>query len=73
VIRADYGNIFNIEKALEAMQFWRTEPLYKPFFYENGYVKIVHTDLGRRMIENNKQLKSDICPELIDPKELKKH
>jgi glycine/D-amino acid oxidase-like deaminating enzyme len=60
VVRADYGHIFYMEKALEAMHFWRTDPLYKPFYYESGYVKIDDTDLGRRMIENYKQLKSDI-------------
>jgi sarcosine oxidase/L-pipecolate oxidase len=72
VVRADYGDIFYMEKALEAMQFWRTDPLYKPFYHESGYVKIDDTDLGRRMIENYKQLKSDISPELIEPEELKK-
>jgi sarcosine oxidase / L-pipecolate oxidase len=71
VVRADYGDIFYMEKALEAMQFWRTDPLYKPFYHESGYVKIDDTDLGRRMIENYKQLKSDISPELVEPEELK--
>lgn len=72
VVRADYGDLFYMEKALEAINLWRTDPLYKPFYHESGLVNIDNTGLGRRMIENYKKLKTDVSPEMLRPEEFKK-
>ena len=72
VVRADYGDLFYMEKALEAIHLWRTDPLYKPFYHESGLINIDNTGLGRRMIENYKKLKTDISPEMLRVEEFKK-
>lgn len=33
-IRADYGNILYMEKALEALDLWKSNPLFKPFHHK---------------------------------------
>jgi sarcosine oxidase/L-pipecolate oxidase len=38
VVRADYPNIFYMEKALDAMKIWRTDPLYCQFYHESGLI-----------------------------------
>jgi sarcosine oxidase / L-pipecolate oxidase len=65
VVRADYGDLFYMEKALEAIQLWLTDPLYKPFYHQSGLVNIDNTGLGKKIVENYKKLKSDSAPELI--------
>lgn len=71
VVRADYGDMFYMEKALEAVHVWRTDPLFRPFYHETGLVNIENTGLGRRMIENYRKLKTDVAPEMVAPKEFK--
>ncbi|KAH8810703.1 sarcosine oxidase-like protein [Xylogone sp. PMI_703] len=71
VVRADYGDIFYMEKALEAIQLWRTDPLFKPFYHESGLINIDNTGLGKQMIENYQELKTGVVPELISVPEFK--
>jgi sarcosine oxidase / L-pipecolate oxidase len=71
VVRADYGDIFYMEKALEAIHVWRTDPLFRPFYHETGLININNTGLGRRMIENYRKLKTDVAPEMVAPEEFK--
>lgn len=72
VVRADYGDLFYMEKALEAIHIWRTDPLWRPFYHESGLINIDNTGLGRRMIENYKTLKVDIQPEMVNPEDFRK-
>lgn len=64
-MRADYGDLFYMEKALEAINLWRTDPLYKPFYHESGLINIDNTRLGRELIEKYKKLKTDITPAML--------
>lgn len=70
-MRADYDDLFYMEKALEAIQLWRNDPLYKPFYHQSGLINIDNTGLGRQIIENYKALKSDSTPEMISVEEFK--
>lgn len=70
VVRADYGEAFYMKVALEAMEVWRNNPLFKPFYHESGLINIDNTGLGRKMIENYKSLKTDIKPELVNSQQL---
>ncbi|KUJ09367.1 sarcosine oxidase-like protein [Mollisia scopiformis] len=72
VVRADYGDLFYMEKALEAIHLWRTDPLYKPFYHESGLINTDNTGLGREMIDNYKKLNTDVVPELITVEAFKK-
>jgi sarcosine oxidase/L-pipecolate oxidase len=61
-----------MEKALEAIHVWRTDPLYKPFYHQSGLINIDNSGLGRRMIDNYKALGADVVPEMIPPQDFKK-
>lgn len=72
VVRANYGDLFYMSKALEAIHHWRTDPLYSPFYHESGLININNTGLGRRMVENYKTLGVQADVELIPPGDFKK-
>lgn len=72
IVRADYGDKFYMSLALKSQHEWRTNPLYKPFFHESGMVNIEGTGLGRRMIQNFKDLGVKSKAEVVGPEELRK-
>jgi sarcosine oxidase/L-pipecolate oxidase len=61
-----------MEKALEAVQMWRDDPLYKPFYHQSGLINIDNTGLGQQMIDNYKKLNIATDPELIPVEDFKK-
>lgn len=56
VVRADYGEPFYCKLALDALEEWRSEPLYKPYFHQSGVMKVDNTGLGRKIIQNFRDL-----------------
>jgi sarcosine oxidase/L-pipecolate oxidase len=68
-IRADYGNILYMEKALEAMEWWRADPLFAPFYHETGLVWVDTGDLPRTIMENYQHLKAEEKFELRSPED----
>ena len=72
IVRADYGDKFYMSLALKTQHEWRTNPLYKQFFHQSGMVNIEGTGLGRRMIQNFKDLGVESKAEVVGPEELKK-
>lgn len=71
MVRADYDDIFYMEKALEAIQLWSTDPLYKPFYHESGMIRIGKAGRGKQLIANYETLKTDIHPEILSPEQFK--
>ena len=71
VVRADYGDLFYMEKALEAIQLWREDPLFKPFYYQSGIIKINNSDLGRNTLENYKKLGVKVNAKIVSPDRFK--
>lgn len=61
-----------MELALEAQHEWRTDPNYSQFYHESGMVNIEGTGLGRKMIQNYKDLGISMTAVIIDPENLKK-
>lgn len=72
VVRADYGDLFYMEKALEAIHFWREDPIFRPFYHESGLINIDNTGLGRKMIENYEKLGVKVGAEMLSPETFKK-
>lgn len=70
IIRADYGNQFYCKLALEARDVWKSDPLYKKFYYETGMVVLENTGLGRRIIRNYENLKASANISMIGPDQL---
>ena len=71
IVRADYGDKFYMELALQAQHEWRTDPLYSQFYHESGMVNVEGTGLGRRMLQNYKELGVSTKAVVIGPEELK--
>jgi sarcosine oxidase/L-pipecolate oxidase len=71
IIRADYGNAFYCQLALEARNAWKNDPLYKPFYHQSGMVVLDDTGLGRKIIKNYEDLKAHSEAVIIRPDELK--
>jgi sarcosine oxidase / L-pipecolate oxidase len=72
VIRADYTSILYMEKALEAMQAWRHDPLFKEFYHESGLVWLDDMGLPQKIIDNYEKLKADEKYRMSHPEELKR-
>ncbi|KAI4656560.1 uncharacterized protein J4E78_006449 [Alternaria triticimaculans] len=72
VIRADYGDLFYMEKALEAIQYWRHDPLFRQFYHQSGLVNIDNTDLGGEILKNYEKLGVKVDAEMASPERFKK-
>ncbi|KAI9871194.1 MAG: hypothetical protein M1830_004434 [Pleopsidium flavum] len=72
IVRADYSDKFYCGLAIKAQQSWRNDPIYKPYYHQTGMVILDDTGLGRRIIENFKQLGEHHEAEIFDPEELKR-
>ncbi|KAI4647189.1 uncharacterized protein J4E79_010340 [Alternaria viburni] len=72
VVRADYGDIFYMEKALEAIQLWRDDPLFSRFYYQSGMINIDNTELGKEMLQNYEKLGVKVDAEMASPERFKK-
>jgi len=58
VIRADYTKLVYMELALEALEWWQTDPLYKPFYHESGLIWLDNAGVPQTIIDNYKHLKA---------------
>ncbi|KAF2174959.1 sarcosine oxidase-like protein [Zopfia rhizophila CBS 207.26] len=59
VIRADYTDLLYMRLALEAKELWSNDPLFKPFYHEDGMFWISDTNLAHTVVENYKKLGAD--------------
>ena len=71
VIRADYGDIFYMEKALEAIEYWRHDLLFSQFYHQSGMINIDDADLGRKVLKNYEKLGIEVDAEMVSPERLK--
>lgn len=72
VICVDYGDIFYTEKALEAIQLWRHEPLFSRFYHQSGIINIDNTELGKEILKNYEKLGVEVDAEMVGPERCKK-
>jgi sarcosine oxidase/L-pipecolate oxidase len=72
VVRADYPDILYMTKALEAMEAWRTDPLYSQFYHQSGLIWVDSKGFAQSVIENYNRLGADAKVRLADPEEVKK-
>ncbi|KAI1196715.1 FAD dependent oxidoreductase [Nemania serpens] len=56
VVRADYDDIVYCQLALEALDIFRSDPLWQPFFHETGLIWTCRDDYGKNVIDNFKRL-----------------
>jgi len=67
IIRADYGDIFYMRLALEALEKWNTDPLYKQYFHETGMLFAEDIGMGDACFENYKKICIDPGVEILTP------
>ena len=71
VVRADYGDKLYMKIALEALDLWRSDPLFRPFYHETGLVWVDSDDSLQRITENYQHFGAKKAYELTDSKDLK--
>jgi len=76
IIRADYADEFYMKLGLEALDQWRTEPLYKPFYHETGLLLAENGGemggMGQMSYRNYKSLGVESGAEIMNVEEGKK-
>ena len=72
VVRADYEDIFYCSLGLRALDYWRDDPLWKPYFHQAGMVTIVdEPDIARQIKENFDKLGVKNQAELLTPDDVR--
>jgi sarcosine oxidase/L-pipecolate oxidase len=72
VVRADYTNILYMDKTLEALKLWRTDPLYRQFYHQSGLVWVDDKGIAETILENYKRLGADEKVRLANAAEVRK-
>jgi len=72
ICRADYSNLFYCRLALEALEAWYKDSLFKPFFHRTGMAVIDFVGHGPKIIENYKTLGAHPSAMTVSPNELRK-
>lgn len=71
VVRADYTNLLYMELALEALEAWRTEPLYTTYYHQSGLVWADPTDRPKVIMDNYQKLHASEKYRMSTPAEVK--
>lgn len=71
IIRADYTNILYMELAIEAMNWWRSDPLFSPFYHESGALWVDSKGVPQTILANFKKLSAKDKCRLINNDEAK--
>ncbi|KAF2668885.1 sarcosine oxidase [Microthyrium microscopicum] len=72
IIRSDYVDLIYAKLGQEALNLWRNDPIFKPFFQEKGVIWVDTSTAGRQMVENYKHFGVDIDYDLLSVEETKK-
>ena len=56
VVRADYDDLVYCKMGIEAQDVFKSDPLWKPYFYETGIYWICRSDYAQDVINNYKKL-----------------
>ncbi|QDS70773.1 hypothetical protein FKW77_003975 [Venturia effusa] len=71
IIRAEYEDPMYMSLALEAIDIWRNDPIYKPYFHEIGIIFAGILEPGLKVVENYKKLTGKSPAKLLEPDEAK--
>lgn len=56
VVRADYDDIVYCKMAIEAQDMFKTDNLWKPYFYQTGIYWMCRSDYAQEVVDNYKKL-----------------
>ncbi|KUJ07463.1 sarcosine oxidase [Mollisia scopiformis] len=69
IIRADYQDIFYMKLALEAQQYWRRDPIYRPYYHESGMLYAEDKGMARANLDNLNAVGEKHHAEILTPEE----
>ena len=72
IVRDYYTDKFYMELANEAQQKWRNGAMWKSFYHETGLFVADDTGMGRKILQNYKDLHMSHNSEMISPEEVGK-
>ncbi|KAF3898425.1 L-pipecolate oxidase [Trichophyton interdigitale] len=68
IIRAEYADPFYMRLALEAMDLWKSDPIFSPYFHPVGMLLPTTLEHASKIAENYTSITSQLAPvELIEP------
>lgn len=69
IVRSDYDDIFYMKLAMEAHEFWRIDPVFKPFYHEAGTLWAEDMGMGRKTLANYDSLGVKHHAKILTPEE----
>jgi sarcosine oxidase / L-pipecolate oxidase len=71
IIRSEYEDPMDMQLALEAMDIWRTDTVYKPYFHQTGILFAGIEGPGQDIVDGYERLlgKGNSPAVLLDPKD----
>lgn len=69
IVRSDYDDIFYMKLAIEAMQAWKDDPIYSPWYHQTGMLWAGSQKMSHQVIENYDSLAVDHEAVLLEPEE----
>lgn len=66
IIRADYPDLIYTSLALEAVEAWKNDPVFKPYFHQDGLLLVEEFGMGRAALESFQALGHDSGAEIMD-------
>ncbi|EFR05450.1 sarcosine oxidase [Nannizzia gypsea CBS 118893] len=68
IIRAEYTDPFYMRLAIEAMELWKSDPIFSPYFHQVGLLLPTKLEQANKIVENYTSIASQPAPiELIEP------
>ena len=67
VVRTDYDELFYMKLALEAMDMWKTDPLFSLHYHETGVMWADSDEMSKTVMENYRSLGIEPAAEILDP------
>ncbi|KAM6523067.1 hypothetical protein FSOLCH5_003687 [Fusarium solani] len=69
IIRADYPDLLYTALGLEAIELWKNDPLFKPYFHQCGILFAEEIGMGRASLANFAKLGHDAGAVTMTPEE----
>lgn len=71
IIRAEYDDLLYMELAIEAIEIWKSDPIFKPYYHETGILFAGIPEPGLKVVENYKKLTGSSPAMILEPDEAK--
>jgi sarcosine oxidase / L-pipecolate oxidase len=74
IVRADYADLFYCRLGLKALDVWRNDPLFKPYYHQSGMLSVytIKSQQVKRMLENFRTCGVNDEAEIITPADMKR-